>query len=130
MDTKRLSDENITVPTTSDYNLNPELSYFDTKTRVEFKGSYLKQHKIAYGHGKVVKIDIVFEITRNININHYPTLEKCLFGAVSLTKNADTDKYKYSGYVIGFDRYGFFLHPCGGTGRNLIIFGVDMSLST
>ena len=27
-----------------------------------------------------------------------------LFGAVSLTKNADIDKYKYSGYGIGFDR--------------------------
>ena len=25
-----------------------------------------------------------------------PTLVSCLFGAVSLTKNADIDKYKYS----------------------------------
>ena len=51
-----------------------------------------------------------------------------MFGAVSLTKNADIDKYKYSGYGIGFDRHGFFSHPSGGTGRNVIIFGVDMSL--
>ena len=130
MDTKRLSDENITAPTTSDYNLNPELSYFDTKARVEFNGSCLKQHKIAYDHGKVVNIYIAFEMSRNININHYPTLENCLFGAVSLTKNADVDKCKYSGYGIGFDRYGFFSHPCGGTGGNVMIFGVDMSLST
>ena len=51
-----------------------------------------------------------------------------MFGTVSLTKNADIDKYKYSGYGIGFDRHGFFSHPSGGTGRNVIIFGVDMSL--
>ena len=47
-----------------------------------------------------------------------------------MTKNADIDKYKYSGYGIGFDRHGFFSHPSGGTGRNVIIFGVDMSSST
>ena len=53
-----------------------------------------------------------------------------MFGAVKLTKNADNDKYKYSGYGIGFDGKGFFLHPSGGTGRNVISFGVDMSSST
>ena len=31
-------------------------------------------------------------------------LVNCLFVAISLTKNADIDKYKYSGYGIGFDR--------------------------
>ena len=58
---KGLSDENITAPTTSDYSLNPQLSYLCTKTRVEFKGSYLKQDKITYDHGKVVNIYIVYE---------------------------------------------------------------------
>ena len=33
-----------------------------------------------------------------------PTLKKCLFGAVTLTKNADVDKDGYSGYGIGVDR--------------------------
>ena len=33
-----------------------------------------------------------------------PTLRNCLFGAVTLTKNTDIDKYKYSGYGTGFDR--------------------------
>ena len=50
-----------------------------------------------------------------------------MFGAVSLTKSADIDKYKYSGYDIGFDRHGFFWHLSSGTGRNVTIFGVDMS---
>ena len=36
----------------------------------------------------------------------------------------------YSGYSIGFDRKGFFSHPSGGDGKNVIIFGVDMSSSS
>ena len=53
-----------------------------------------------------------------------------MFSAVSLTKNADIDKYKYPGYVVRFDRHGLFSHSSGGTGRNVIIFGVDISSST
>ena len=48
---------------------------------------------------------------------------------VKLTKNADTDKYQYSGYGIEFDRKGSFSFPGGGFGQNAIIFGVDMSSS-
>ena len=44
-----------------------------------------KQDKLALNHGKVVNIYIVYEISRSINISNYPTLEKCLFGAVTLT---------------------------------------------
>ena len=68
--------------------------------------------------------------SKTINISDYPTLENCLFGAVSLTKNADIDKYGYSGYGIGFDRHGSFSFPGTRLGRNVIIFGVDMSSST
>ena len=46
-----------------------------------------------------------------------------------MTKNADIDKYKYFGYGIGFDRHGSFSSPGIGLGRNVIVFGVDMSLS-
>ena len=37
-------------------------------------------------------------------------MKNCLFGAVTLTKNADIDKYGYSGYGIRLD-YGikFFI---------------------
>ena len=51
----------------------------------------------------------------------YPTLENSLFGRVKFVKNTDFDKYKYSGYVIGFDRLGTF-SPANGFGRNVIIF--------
>ena len=46
-----------------------------------------------------------------------------------MTKNADIDKYGYSGYGIGFDRRSSFSFPGGGFGQNVIIFGVDMSSS-
>ena len=51
-----------------------------------------------------------------------------MFGAVSLTKHADIDQYKYSGYGIGFDRKGE-LSFRNGFGQNLKIFGADMSSS-
>ena len=47
-------------------------------------------------------------ISKSINISDYPTLENCLFGAVSLNKNADINRYGYSRYGIGFDRHGSF----------------------
>ena len=52
-----------------------------------------------------------------------------LFGAVSLTKNADINKYKYYGYIVGFDRHRSFSIRGIGLGRNVTIFGVDMSSS-
>ena len=51
-----------------------------------------------------------------------------MFGTVSLTKNADIDKYKYSGYGIGFDRHRVFSFG-NGLGKNCIIFGADLSSS-
>ena len=52
-----------------------------------------------------------------------------MFGAASLAKNADIDKYKYFGYGIGFDRGGEFSFG-NGLGRNCIIFGADLSSSS
>ena len=124
-----MPDEKINSIKTPNHGITPNLSYYGTKTRVEFNGSCLKQDKVTFNHGKVVNIYIVFEISKSINISEYPTIEDCLFGAVSLTKNADIDKYKYSGYGIGFDRHGSFSSPGIGLGRSVIIFGADMSLS-
>ena len=125
---KGLSDENITAPTTSDYKLNPQLSYFGTKTRLDFRGGCLKQDKITFNHGKIVNIYIVYVLDK-IYVKTTPTLVNCLFGAVSLTKNAGIGKYKYSGYGIGFDRRGLYLIPSGRFGRNVTILRVDMSSS-
>ena len=53
-------------------------------------------------------------------------LKNSLFVVVALTKNADIDKYGYSGYGVGFDRKSSFSFPGGGFGQNVIISGVDM----
>ena len=119
-----MSDENITALTTSDYKRNPQLSYFGTKTRVEFRGSCVKQDKVTYTHGKIVNIYIVCELDV-IYVKTKPTLVNCLIGAVILTKNADINKYKYSGYGIGFDRSSVYSVGYG-LGRNITILGVDM----
>ena len=52
-----------------------------------------------------------------------------MFGAVKLTKHIDVDLYKYSEYGIAFDRKGSYSID-DVVGRNLIIFGVDMSSSS
>ena len=83
---KELSTENIDPPTTS---LSPSINYVGNKIRVKFTGSCLKQPKISYTHGKVVNIYIVYELGASSSHNNDPTLKNCLFGAVTLTKNAD-----------------------------------------
>ena len=126
---KGLSDERLDPITAFNHKVTPELNFYGTKTRVEFNGSCLKQDKVTYNHGKIVNIYIVYEISKNYNISSYPTIENCLFGAVSLTKNADIDKYKYSGYDIGFDRHGKFNFG-NRLGKNCIIFGADLRSSS
>ena len=127
---KGLSDERINSVSTSNCSVTSFLDYYGTKKRVGFGGSCLKQDKITYTYGKVVNIYIIYEISKSINISDYPPLENCLFGTVSLTKNADIDRYEYSGYGIGFNRHGSFSFSGTGLGRNVTIFGVDMSSLT
>ena len=88
---KGLSDESITTLTTSGKSLNPALNYYDTKIRVKFTGSCLKQDKIIYTHRKIIYIYIVYELGASSSHINDPTLKNCLFGAVTLTKNADID---------------------------------------
>ena len=111
------------------------LDYYGAKTRVQFFRGCLKQDKVTFNHGRVVNIYIVYETVRIVNLSkrssndNYPTLENALFGAVSLIKNSDIDKCKYSGYGIGFDRRSSFSFPDGGLGKKVMIFLVDMSSS-
>ena len=64
---------------------------------------------------------------RNLNTDF--SLNNCLFGSVKLTKNADPDKYKNSGYSIGFDSRLEFLFTDGSMERNVIILGDDTNSS-
>ena len=124
-----MSSETILPPTTSDNSLIPRLIYYGTKTRVKLTGSWLKQRKPSFTHRNAVKIYIVYELGASSSHSDNSRLKNSLFGAVKLTKNADIDKYGYSGYGIRFDRKSSFSLPSGGFGQNLIIFGVDMSSS-
>ena len=87
---KGLSGESIKPPTTRDYKIDQKVNYYGTKTRLEFRGSCLKQDKSTFNHGKIVNIYIVYEIDKIYTKNH-PTLVNCLFGAVSITKNTNID---------------------------------------
>ena len=128
---KGLSDETINSIKTSDYGVTPYLSYYDTnKIRVKLDGGCLKQDQDTLLHGGIVNVYIFYDLSKNINISNYPTIENRLFGAIKLTKNADIDKYGYSGSGIGFHRHGSFSFSGTGLGINVIIFGVDMSSST
>ena len=123
-----MSGGSIWSPTTFNKMLNPSLDFVGIKERVKFNEGCLKKEEITFNRGKIVNIYIVHELEKCVNISNYPTTESCLFGAVELIKNVDTDQYDYSGYGIGFDRKGSY--SIGNEiGRNVIIFGVDMSSS-
>ena len=128
---KGLSDETITPYATSDNSLTPWVDYYDTKIRLQFNKfnkCCLKQpNKFTYDKGRIVNVYIVHELGASSSNVNDPTKKICLFCAVTLTKNADIDKYRYSGYGIGLDRRSSFSFPGGGLGQNIIILGVDMN---
>ena len=124
-----MSDLDIRPIKTNNYLLNPSLDEYDTtKTRLKFNESILNRSPLSINRDKIVNTYVVYKITSNYNDSNYPTVENCLFGSVKLTKNTNIDKYGYSGYGIGFDRRASFSIG-NDTGRNVIIFGVDMSSS-
>ena len=71
---------------------------------MEVRGNYLKQDKVTFIHGNVVRLFVVYELdTCLIDLNAKIILDDCLLGAAKLTKNADPDNYGYHGYGFGFD---------------------------
>ena len=125
---KGLSNESIKPPTAS---LTPELYYNGTKIAVSFPAACLKQDKFTFNYGKIVTIYTVYRLIKLSNPyrSNNLTIQNALFGAVTVEKNADTDKYRYSGYGIAFDKKSSFSLPGGRNGQNVIIFGVDMNSS-
>ena len=75
-------------------------------------------------------MDISYELdTWSNDLNTDFTLGNCLFGAVKLTKNPNRDKYKCSGYGLGFDSRSKFSWTDGSMRKNVIISGVHNSSS-
>ena len=101
-----LSDEIIKPSTISNNSLAPLLYYVGAKV-LTFNGIYLKQDEVTFNNGTKVNICIVYELSPILN-NFEFALENCFFEAIKLTKNADIDKYKHSGYGIRFDAKGSF----------------------
>ena len=74
------------------------IDHYGSKVRVKFNGSGLKQsNKLTYSYGARVNIYFVYELGASGSNNSDPILQNCLFGAVTLTKKADIDKYGYYG---------------------------------
>ena len=121
---KGLSDEKIS--SVSGFT-RPFIEYTNARIKLKFDGSVLRE-KLSTSLRLIANCYIVYRLspkTDSFNI----VLENCLFGKIKMAKSADTDKYKYQGHGIGFDSTGTFTHPDGGTGKNVIILGVDMTNS-
>ena len=76
---------------------------------------------------KSVNVYIVYDLDawpRN-PINNFK-FKNCLFGATSIVKSSDKEKYVYSGYDVTFDSSWSFNND---TARNVIIFDIDNSSS-
>ena len=78
---------------------------------------------------KIVNAYIVYDIdTWPRNLTKNIKFKNCLFGATSILKNNDKEKYVCSGYRITFDSAGSWSFD-NDTARNVIIFGVDNNSS-
>ena len=121
--------ENIKNITKSDNNFAPTFVDHHLLPDVNFNGHCLIKNNI-YIPKKVINSYISYTLGPQLkDLNTDFTLGNCLFGSVKLTKNADPDKYKYSGYDIGFDSHSGFLFTDGSSGKNVIISGADISSS-
>ena len=95
---------------------------------INFSGHCLVSNNISI-RKIVINLYISYTLSPWFNSNTDFTLKICLFGSVKLTKTADPDKYKYSGYGIEFNSRSEFSFIDGTMRRNIIIFGADMSSS-
>ena len=102
---------------------------FDGRLYVYLSGNYFTENKVIIpNNNNVINIYCVYEIkpissTRSDTF----TVQNALFGAMQITKNVDTSKYKYKGYGICFDEDGLFSIGNINNGKNVLIFGVDES---
>ena len=116
--------------------ISPNIKNDGKGLHVFFSGNYFQQDIIAIPNN-AINIYCVYELDPiDFSRNNEFTIQNALFGALEITKNANTSKYKYKGYGICFDvsesfshvrKEGNFNHTT--LARNVIIFGADMSFS-
>ena len=101
----------------------------DGRLHVYLSGNHFQKNKVIIpNNNNVVNIYCVYQIEpiANSRLSNF-TVQNALFGAMQITKNIDTSKYKYKGYGICFDEGGMFSKGNINNGRSVIIFGVDES---
>ena len=79
---------------------------------------------------KIVNVYIVYDldVCPKIPLRNFAT-KNCLFGATSIVKNNDKEKYVYSGYGIVVNEKSEWSSN-NDTARNVVIFGGDNSSSS
>ena len=116
----------------------PDIKH-DGRMYVYLSGNHFQQNKVIIpNNDNVINISCVYEIqpissSRDTSF----TIQNALFGAMQITKNAtDNSKNNCKEYGICFDERSQFGHTIteGGfthttNGRNVLIFGADMSFS-
>ena len=118
---KGLSAENVTIPTTAGNSLSPSIKWYrNANFCLVFKGGCLKQKAVDFNPPNKIDFFIVYELdTWSQDLNSDFPLKDCLLWSVKLAKNADPDKYVYSGYGIGFNLRSEFSLPDDSTGKNV-----------
>ena len=111
----------------------------DGRMYVYLSGNHFQQNKVIIpNNDNVINIYCVYEIQPIVSSRDTSfTIQNALFGAMQITKNAtDNSKNNYKGYGICFDERSQFGHTLTKdgrahtrNGRNVLIFGVDMSFS-
>ena len=120
---KGLSNKTIARYTTSDNSLTPLIDHYGSKVRIKFnKGCLKRSNKLTYDYGHRTNVYIVYELGASSSNDSDPTLKNCLFGAVTLTKNADIEN-------MGILVMELYLIEEEVFGQNVLMFGVDMSSS-
>ena len=106
----------------------PELKN-DGRMHVSLSGNHFQQNKVIIpNNNNVINIYCVYKIDATASTRDDTfTVQNALFGAMEITKNADTSKYKYKGYGVCFDEGGMFSMGNINNGRNVLIFGVEES---
>ena len=112
----------------------------DGRMLVHLSGNHFQQNKVIIpNNNNAINIYCVYKLdpiasSRDTSF----TIQNALFGAMQTTKNATyNSKNNYKGYGICFDERSQFRHTITEgafahttNGRNVLIFGVDMSFST
>ena len=109
------------------------------KMHVYLSGNHFQQNKVIIpNNNNAINIYCVYKLDPIVTSRDTSfTIQNALFGAMKITKNAtDNSKNNYKGYGICFDgrsQFGHTITEDGGAhttnGRNVLIFGVDMSFS-